>query len=159
MADFSKAWPGLIDIEGGYVNDPQDPGGETKFGISKRSYPLLEIKELTLPQALDIYKRDFWDLNQLSEVDDQLLADEIFEMSINTGARSAWQCVQRTINRCGGAVYVDGRVGSKTLGWLRPGLLNFKWVLDHFRVESALYYAQLPNSQKYLRGWILRVLK
>lgn len=159
MADFSKAWPGLIDVEGGYVNDPQDPGGETKFGISKRSYPLLEIRELTLPQALDIYLEDFWNPNRLSEVKDQFLADEIFEMIVNTSPRSVWQCVQRSINRCGGGVYVDGRVGNFTLGWLRGEAVNDKWLLDSFRVNAALHYAQLPNNSKYLRGWILRVLK
>lgn len=48
-------------IEGGYVNDPRDPGGETKFGISKRSYPREDIKALTRDRAITIYKRDYWD--------------------------------------------------------------------------------------------------
>jgi lysozyme family protein len=46
--------------EGGYVDDPRDPGGETKYGISKRSYPHLNIKSLTKEQAAEIYKTDYW---------------------------------------------------------------------------------------------------
>lgn len=50
-----------IDHEGGCVNHPEDPGGETKFGITKRSYPHLNIRDLTLDDARAIYRRDFWD--------------------------------------------------------------------------------------------------
>ena len=61
MAEFKAAFQLVIANEGEYVNDPQDPGGETKFGISKRSYPQLDIKNLTIDQAQNIYKTDFWD--------------------------------------------------------------------------------------------------
>lgn len=47
-------------LDDGYVNDPNDPGGETKYGISKKAYPKLDIKELTLEDALAIYHRDYW---------------------------------------------------------------------------------------------------
>lgn len=49
------------EVEGGYVNDPQDPGGETKYGISKRAYPNEDIKNLTLDRAKELYLRDYWD--------------------------------------------------------------------------------------------------
>ena len=55
MDDYLKGY------EGGYVNDPKDPGGETNFGISKRSYPRLDIGRLTWADAKVIYKKDFWD--------------------------------------------------------------------------------------------------
>jgi lysozyme family protein len=60
---FQTALARLIspDIEGGYVNDPKDPGGETNFGISKRAYPNLDIKALTPETVAPIYKRDYWD--------------------------------------------------------------------------------------------------
>ena len=54
--------------EGGYANDPNDPGGETNYGISKRSYPDLDIKNLSLSNAISIYKRDYWDANSLDTV-------------------------------------------------------------------------------------------
>ena len=59
-SSFDLAIPIVLENEGGYVNDPADPGGETKYGISKRSYPALDIKNLTVEQATAIYLRDFW---------------------------------------------------------------------------------------------------
>ena len=50
----------VIKHEGGYVNDPSDPGGETKYGISKKAYPKVDIKNLTLDDAIEIYKDDYW---------------------------------------------------------------------------------------------------
>lgn len=61
MSFFDAAFQIVVGIEAGYVNDPDDPGGETKYGISKRSYPNVDIPQLTLEEAKQIYKRDFWD--------------------------------------------------------------------------------------------------
>lgn len=57
---FDDAFALVVGLEAGYVNDPHDPGGETKFGISKRAYPNLDIPQLTLEQAKAIYERDYW---------------------------------------------------------------------------------------------------
>lgn len=59
--NFEKAVAFVLRHEGGYTNDNRDPGGETKFGISKRAYPSLDIKNLTEEQAKVIYRRDYWD--------------------------------------------------------------------------------------------------
>lgn len=61
MSFFDAAFSVIVGEEGGYVNDPQDPGGETRWGISKRAYPNLDIKSLTLDEAKAIYRRDYWD--------------------------------------------------------------------------------------------------
>ena len=58
--NFDAAFERLIGHEGGYTAGVGDPGGETKFGISKRSYPREDIKNLTLEQAKVIYRKDFW---------------------------------------------------------------------------------------------------
>jgi len=58
--DFDKALKFVLKWEGGYSNDPRDPGGETKYGISKRSYPELDISKLTLKQAKEIYYQNYW---------------------------------------------------------------------------------------------------
>ena len=59
-----KAWQRAVDFvlrhEGGYVNDPDDPGGETKYGISKRAHPGLDIKQLNKMDAIRIYGADYW---------------------------------------------------------------------------------------------------
>ena len=57
---FNEAVEFVLRWEGGYTNDPNDPGGETKYGISKRAYPDIDIKNLTLDEAKDIYYHDYW---------------------------------------------------------------------------------------------------
>ena len=58
--DFEKALKFVLKWEGGYSNDPRDPGGETKYGISKRSYPNEDIKNMTLERAKEIYYQNYW---------------------------------------------------------------------------------------------------
>ena len=71
MNNFEQAVQFLVDprdgydSEGGYVNDPKDPGGETNYGIAKRSHPTVDIKKLTLADAMAIYKREYWDFYRL----------------------------------------------------------------------------------------------
>lgn len=60
MMKFTLPWEGVKDLDGGYTNDPRDPGGETHFGITKRDYPDVDIKALTLEAALQIYFREYW---------------------------------------------------------------------------------------------------
>ena len=57
---FEEAFSRLMGHEGGYSNDPLDPGGETNWGISKRSYPNVDITNLTRAEAKVIYREDFW---------------------------------------------------------------------------------------------------
>ena len=57
---WNKAFDMVIGNEGGYVNDPYDKGRETKYGISKKQYPHVDIPSLTLEQARDIYHKDYW---------------------------------------------------------------------------------------------------
>ena len=60
MQTFHDCIAHVLAAEGGLVNDPKDPGGVTKFGISQRSYPALDIRALTLDDAKTIYQRDYW---------------------------------------------------------------------------------------------------
>lgn len=73
--------------EGGYVNDPQDLGGETKYGISKRSYPNVNIKNLTLEQAENIYYNDFF--KKLPFISEPNLMYQLLDHAINAGIGSA----------------------------------------------------------------------
>ena len=61
MTNFDSAVAFVLKEEGGYVNNPNDPGGETNFGISKRAYPEVDIAGLTADTAAEIYRRDYWD--------------------------------------------------------------------------------------------------
>lgn len=103
--DFNTAFDRLMDNEGGYVNDPKDPGGETKFGISKRSYPQLDIKNLTRDQAKAIYLRDFWNAIDADALYDGV-AFQTFDFAVNSGISTAVRALQRALN-----VADDGHFG------------------------------------------------
>lgn len=105
VLDFDEVFNRVVGIEGGYVNDPQDPGGETKFGISKRSYPDVDIGALTVDGAKLIYRRDFWD----PLVADRLPASvvyELFDFAVNSGIATAVRYLQRALG-----VADDGNFG------------------------------------------------
>ena len=79
----------VLSHEGGYSDDPDDDGGETKFGISKRSYPHVDVDTLTVDQAKNIYKRDFWDPQLYKDIKDVNLATKVFDLAVNMGSNWA----------------------------------------------------------------------
>lgn len=84
--------------DGAYHNDPHDPGGETKWGITKRSYPHLNIKDLSLMDAHLIYKRDFWDAAGCGDIIPMRARLAVFDCAVNQGVRVAkilWRRSQR----------------------------------------------------------------
>lgn len=88
MSHFDAAFGIVVGIEAGYVNDPVDPGGETKYGISKRAHPNLEIKTLTLDQAKGIYFEEYW--TPLGcEVLDWAYALQLLDCGVNQGQPTA----------------------------------------------------------------------
>ncbi len=94
MTNYDTAINRLLGNEGGYVNDPNDPGGETKWGISKRSYPGINIMDLTRDQAIALYRRDFWDR---ADLENQPLAIgfQMLDFAVNSGAGPALRALQR----------------------------------------------------------------
>jgi lysozyme family protein len=94
MSFFSAAFAIIVGAEGGYVNDPRDPGGETKYGISKRSYPNEDIANLTLERAQEIYRRDFWDKLNCDGMSWEF-ALITFDCAVNQGIGTA-RSIQRT---------------------------------------------------------------
>jgi len=86
--DFEKAIKFVLKWEGGYSNDPNDPGGETKYGISKRSYPELDISKLTLKQAKEIYYQNYWLKTSCDELPFPFNI-VVFDTAVNMGRRRA----------------------------------------------------------------------
>ena len=127
--NWDKAIDFVLSIEGGYVNDPKDPGGETKYGISKHSYPNVDIANLTEEQAKEIYKRDYWDKCNCDHIPD--LRDVlVFDTAVNMGINSAMQFL------------------SKSLDWQDYML---------FRIDRYIEISRRnANLQKFFRGWIIR---
>jgi len=160
MAVFDKE---IIEIEGGYSNDPDDAGRETKYGISKRSYPNEDIKNLTVERAIEIYTRDFWNPLKLSLVQDQTTANLIFRFAVHAGQITAARMVQECLNTFVPIIFsvdVDGDIGTRTL----QAINNIRTIRLHdtFRVATCRYYLALvfkkPSQEKYLKGWIKRAL-
>lgn len=94
-SSFEQAIKFVLRWEGGYSNNPNDPGGETNFGISKRAYPSLDIKNLTIEQAKVIYHKDYWlkaGCDQLSYPLDIIIMDT----AVNCGVGKALSLLQKT---------------------------------------------------------------
>lgn len=146
MTSFERAVALIIEKEGGYVNDTRDPGGETKFGISRRTYPAVDIANLTVDQAKAIYRRDFWDACQC----DALPADVavlVFDCAVNQGVGAAKSLLQEAAG-----VPVDGAIGPKTLAAAgRPG------VAREFAALRAWRYEINRNEEVYGKGWFRRL--
>lgn len=130
---FQDAFDTVVGEEGGYVNNPNDPGGETKYGISHRAYPDEDIANLTLERAQFLYKRDYWDALGL---DDRLpgYALVLFDCAVNNGVNAARVLLTQ--------------VGSNSASFIVS-----------FQAERALRYASLPTFATFGRGWMRRLIR
>lgn len=161
MAVFdSNIMKTIVDIEGGYVNDPDDPGGETKYGISKARYPNYDIKNLTISEAEIIYRRDFWDYYHLSGINSQNVANKILLALINmnpydaiTGFQEAI-CYLKPIKR-------DGVIGAETIEAVNS-LMQIGLLLELISLRYIKNYTnkvvQNRRKEKYFFGWVRRAL-
>ena len=154
---FRRAVEFVLKHEGGYVNDPQDPGGETKYGISKRSYPHLDIRALTEDQAVAIYRKDWWERYGYDRIESVDVAAKVFDLAVNMGATAAHRCLQRALHACGQRhVKVDGVIGPQTIG--AANTVNPpEMLLAALRAEAAAHYRSLidhnPSLERFRKGW------
>jgi len=146
---FETAFRFTVSHEGGYVNDVRDPGGETKFGISKRSYPGVDIKSLTLEQAQAIYRRDYWDQARCDRMP-QKIAIAVFDAAVHHGPKTAVKLLQRALK-----VADDGEYGRITHGTLQSRDTNE--TLELLLSERAIYLTTCPAWPTYKRGWLKRL--
>lgn len=152
------AWPAAIKFvlayEGGYVNDPVDPGGETNFGISKKAYPVLDIKALTVEDATAIYRRDYWDAIHGDELPGPL-SIAVFDCAVNQGAGKARRLLQVALD-----VTVDGEIGPRTVAAAfaagDAGLRRFLARRGEAYIQTILARTEL---QKYAYNWMNRLFK
>jgi lysozyme family protein len=144
-----------IKKEGGYVNDPTDRGGETKYGISKRSYPNLDIAGLSASDAMEIYFRDFWVKPGIKAISDDRVAAKIFDLAVNMGHVAAITILQRAANVFGFGLSEDGRIGERTLSAVN----RFRYVnalIIAINMLAAQRYLTL-GQPKFLAGWLERL--
>lgn len=160
MATFEAAVRTVLEHEGGYVCDPDDPGGETNLGICKRWYPGEDIPRMTVGRAMELYRRDYWD-PLLDKLPIQALATKILDLCVNLGKSAGLRLVQAALNDCkGNHVTVDGVLGPNTLQALK--LTECGALLRAIRARQVQHYLALvrqqPRWEKYLDGWIRRAV-
>jgi lysozyme family protein len=161
-AEFESAIERIFADEGGFVANSADPGGATKFGISAREYPDLDIKNLTRADAIAIYYRDWWlkyDFGRLPS----MIAGKTFDLAVNIGPAHAITCMQRALRAAGHRVSEDGAIGDETA---RSAAASEEPVLmAALRSEAAGYYravaaitrgARDGGDAEFLSGWLNR---
>jgi len=156
MSKFDEIIEVVLEHEGGYVNDPKDPGGETNFGIAKRSNPDVDIKNLTKAEASLIYKTKYWDKNKVESLPEELW-HIYFDCCVNMGKSRAVKILQQAANGKGANIDVDGGLGPNTL----KAISNVE--LERVRAYRVKYYADLvtrkPDLEKFYFGWYKRALE
>ena len=151
--DFEQAVTIIIDLEGGatVTEDPRDPGGLTKYGISLNAHPELGregLLNLTLEQAKAVYKRAYWTPTRCDDLPKQLRLC-VFDSAVNQGVKAAIETLQRTLK-----VTPDGQLGPVTL---RAAQNSPADGASYFLTERAFSYQRLPTFKTYGRGWIRRL--
>jgi lysozyme family protein len=154
MADFASAIQVVLANEGALSNNVSDPGGLTKYGISQKAYPTLDIGALTLPMAERIYQTDYWRYDTLNS---QSVATKLLDMSVNLGLHKTTELLQMALVTTGLSIAVDGVLGPNTL--LATNTAGDSVLLD-LRTEQQNYYVSLvqanPALQVFLKGWLRR---
>jgi lysozyme family protein len=172
MTLFDRCISVVLRNEGNFQCDPNDRGNYangilrgTKYGISARQYPKLDIKNLTPGQAASIYYKDYWTLMNLEGIKDESLVLHIFDHGVNAGKRTAIRMIQRIVG-----AKMDGIMGLLTkdsINHFKPfskvidgyGLLYS--LLDHYKYARYVYYTNIiknrPTMKKYIKGWLSRI--
>lgn len=190
MADFRLSVQKVLIREGGFVNNPLDPGGPTNKGIILKNWmsygrdkdldgdiDIEDLKMITDSDAMVLYKNQFWDRIHGDRINNQALADIVFDMQVNAPS-VAVKLLQRLLNFFGSTLATDGIIGAKTLqalnGFPDPGLLHdqYKKVREfYYRYRSAtpgfpvdwfdffksLGIKALVSQRVFLKGWLARV--
>ena len=169
----------IILREGGYVNDPDDPGGATKRGVTIGTMRALgldltgdgrvtpaDVKRLTVDQAREIFVEHYFKRPRIAELPAALHAT-VFDMQVNAG-NNAVRILQRLLNKMGQSIAVDGVIGPRTIAAAQAAAQSAPdLIADAYGIERRNYYYALadrrPASRKYARrrdggkgGWIRR---
>lgn len=147
---FERAVSFVLSQEGGASHHPDDPGGETFFGISRRAYPDIPWPP-TSEQAIALYHRDYWTPIRGEELPPGLDL-VMLDTAVNHGGARAIRLLQTTLG-----VTVDGILGPQTLGAAQ--VANIPWVVEEFLARRAMVYATLPTFTIFGLGWMRRTMR
>lgn len=162
---FSDALHHVLKREGGYSNDPMDPGGATNFGVTQKVYDAWRdehhllprtVRQITPDEIYSIYDAHYWDAVRGDELnlEDANVALQVFDMAVNAGPKRAIKLLQRSLHQT-----EDGVLGFKTMGALRAA--DKEVLRDAYATERMRFYRSLvaskPSLSKFLDGWLKRV--
>lgn len=146
---FMRLCPYVLKLEGGYVNNPKDKGGETKFGISKKSYPNLDIKNLTEEQAREIYYRNYWLASKANKIADLRLALIHFDAAVQSGVSQSL----RFLNRLPKSPFYYEANGKNAALW--------ELLFQHYLSQRQAFYDGRvhlnPDAKIFYAGWMNRL--
>jgi lysozyme family protein len=146
---FVTAFDRLMGHEGGYTAGVNDPGGETNWGVSKRSYPTVDIKNLTREGAKAIYWRDFWSPIHADHLPDGV-AFQTFDFAVNSGIQTAIRCLQRAVG-----VADDGYWGP--ISAQAAATMSESDTVMRLLAERLEFMVRLSNWPHASRGWVRRI--
>lgn len=151
--DFDQAFDRLISHEGGYVNHPDDPGGETMFGVTlrvAREFGYMgRMRELPREMAKEIARQAYWQRVKADEYH-SAIGFQVFDAAYNHGIENAVRFLQRAVR-----VADDGKVGPVTLKAIQA--MSVTDVLARFNAERLEFYTKLSTWQSFGKGWARRV--
>ena len=170
---FNDSFKRTVGIEGGYANNPKDPGGETMYGITKRVAMANgyrdEMRLMPLSVAQTIYKKQYWDVNRLDDVDvlSAELAHELFDTGVNCGVSVAGKFLQRTLNVLNreqkdyADINADSVVGPITIyalkGYLAHRPNGVKVLLTMLNALQGNHYIEISEKnqklEEFVYGW------
>ena len=150
--NFDECLKMLLHHEGGYVNHPKDPGGETNLGVTKRVYEkwggTKDMKDLTVEDVAPIYKKEYWDRCKCDDLESGV-DWAVFDWAVNSGTGRAAKAIQKI---CGAAQ--DGAIGPKTLALI--GKQNTQYVVEEFGKIRQDFYESLKTFDTFGKGWTRR---
>lgn len=149
MNVFDRAVEFILRYEGDVSNDPRDSGGLTKFGISQKAYPALDILGLTREGAIEIYRQKYWDLCKCSQLPAPL-GLILFDSAVNQGPTAAVRLFQKSLG-----VSADGMIGPETIA--ASFRVNLRATTSEFIARRAYQYALHPEVGRFGLGWFRRL--
>ena len=164
---FETAFDFIIAKEGGYIEDPYDKGGATKYGISARfiktnDLKIKDVKDLTLLQAKEIYHMFFWNTLKIDQFNDSTVQLFLFDTAVNCGNEKAAMLLQSSINSIS-HIAVDGKIGNETIGTCNniTSNTNNNKILKQLMLSSRIaYYMHIVGNditqRRFLKGWVNR---
>ena len=157
MSNFEKCLEIILHHEGGYVNHPKDPGGETNLGVTKRVYEewggTKDMKDLTVEDVAPIYKKGYWDKMKGDDLPGGLDLC-VFDFGVNAGPGRSAKYLQTMIG-----TVADGGIGPNTLAKVAEYVEahGIESTIENFQAERQKYYESLSTFDTFGRGWTRRV--